>query len=215
MAILAERLENPGYFTLWALSVVVPLLKLQGRKYFFWPLLAVTVVGYALDIVWAVQGDSFIQQITQNYIYLTFFMAVSLLATMFFLFVILIWPMITSFLFILPVAVLLTGIGILIYEVYSYLTTGVWGGMFVSDIPQVAEFGAGGESPVKVRTLVYYLTNWTPVFVVLIFGGFLTIISGEAGINKMTGQLVEDYKALTEEGEPDWRDRDWMTRDKG
>ncbi len=201
MAILAKRLENPGYFTLWALSVLVPLLKLQARKYFFYPFAAVIVVGYALDFVWAVEGDTFIRQIAENYIFLLFFMVVSLLATMFFIFVILIWPLMTSFLFVAPVAVLLAGLGILLYEIYSYINTGSWGGMFVSDIPRVGEFAAGGESGVDTRNIVYYLTNWTPIFVVLIFGGFLTIISGEAGINKMTSQLVEEYTALIQEDE--------------
>lgn len=199
MAFMAKRLENPGYFTLWALSVLVPLLKLQRRKYIFYPFAAVIAVGYALDIVWAIEGESFIGQITESYIFLVFFMAVSLLATIFFVFVILVWPLVTSFLFVVPVAVLLTGIGILLYEVYSYVSTGAWSGMFVSDIPQVAEFAAGGKSEVEVKNLVYYLTNWTPIFVLLIFGGFLTIVSGEAGINKMTSQLLEDYAALIED----------------
>lgn len=199
MAILANRLGNPGYFTLWALSVLVPLLKLRARKYFFYPFTAVIVVGYALDIVWIIEGDVFIAQVVDNYIFLTFFMVVSLLATMFFIFVILIWPLMTSFLFIVPVAILLIGIGILLYEVYSFIRTGAWSGMFVSDIPQVGAFAAGGESRVEVRNLVYYLTNWTPIFVLLIFGGFLTIISGEAGINKMTDQLIQDYTALIED----------------
>ncbi len=201
MAILAKRLENPGYFTLWALSILVPLMKLQSRKYLFYPFAAVIAVGYALDIVWAVEGNSFIVQIVDNYIFLTFFMAVSLLATIFFVFVILIWPLMTSFLFIVPVTVLLVGIGILIYEVYSYVSTGAWSGMFVSDIPQVGEFSAGGKSPIAARNFVYYLTNWTPIFVLLIFGGFLTIVSGEAGINRMTSQLIEDYIALIQENE--------------
>ncbi len=199
MAILAKRLENPGYFTLWALSVLVPLLKLQARKYFFYPFTAVIVVGYALDIVWVIEGDGFIAQVTENYIFLIFFMVVSLLATIFFIFVILIWPLMTSFLFIVPVAVLLAGIGILLYEVYSFVRTGTWSGLFLSDIPRVGEFGAGGESSIKARNLVFYLTNWTPIFVLLIFGGFLTIVSGEAGINRMTNQLIEDYTALIED----------------
>lgn len=204
---LRKRLQDPSYLTLWALSIVVPFLWFKRRHIPFWATVAVVAIGYVFLAIWKIEGVENMGSLVAQYFFPLIFMAVAIAVTMFWILVALIWPFATSLGIVLPIMLIVSGIGLAAYELYGYATTGSWDGLFAADLwVAAAEPESGTDEAGALATLRQVLT-WVPVFVVLLFAGFLSIAVGEGRIRKMAGQLVDEYQAVTDyESRRRWRE---------
>lgn len=198
IVMLRKRIDNPSYLTLWALSVVVPFLWFKRREIPFWTTLVVVVVGYVFLAIWKIEGQETMGSLVAQYFFPLIFMAVAIAVTMFWILVALIWPFATSLGIVLPIALIVSGIGLGAYELYGYATTGSWDGIFAADLWSAAAAPESGAAEAGALAILHQVLTWLPVFVVLVFAGFLWIAAGEDRIRKMSDQLVDEYLAITE-----------------
>lgn len=191
-----KKLEDPSYLTLWALSILVPFERFRRRRILFWLTVLSVLAGYVFLAIWKLEGMEGMESLIVRYFAPLIFMIVAITVTMFAILLALIWPFATSFGIVVPIAMIVGGIGILGYELYGYLSTGSWNGLFIADLWSGSDRAALTADNEGSLALLAHALGWTPAFVALIFGGILWITTGEDKVKKMGGQLVEEYKEL-------------------
>jgi len=197
---LRKRIEDPSFLTLWAISIVVPFLWFKRRRIPFWTTVAVVAIGYVFLAIWKIEGQENMGSLVAQYFFPLIFMIVAIAVTMFWILVLLIWPFATSLGIVLPIMLIVSGIGLAAYELYGFATTGGWDGMFVAGLWSADAVAGNGAGQAGTVAILHRVLSWVPVFVALLFGGFLWIAAGENRVRNMGGQLVDEYLAITDDG---------------
>ena len=183
---------EPHYFSMWMVSIIVPLLKLKREKRLFYTLASVTVAGDLLMVYGLVQGHDLFYPLGPEVDWAFILVLPAYLATVCLVFLCLSWPLLT----LLPSLVILGGIGLLGYEVFTYLRTEVWDAHFLIDILNLHDWiNQEGDLP-ELRKVVFYVTNWTPLFACLVIGGIWLYSNMTSDLHQKAVGLLADYKEL-------------------
>lgn len=183
---------EPHYFSMWMVSIIVPLLKLKREKRLFYILAAATVLGDLLMVYGLVQGHDLFYPLGPELDWVFILVLPAYLATVCLIFLCLSWPLLT----LLPSLVILGGIVLFGYEVVSYLRTAVWDAHFLIDILSLHDWiNQEGDLP-ELRKAVFYATNWTPLFACLIIGGIWLFSNMTSDLHQKAVGLLADYNEL-------------------
>ncbi len=183
---------EPHYFSMWMMSIIVPLLKLKREKRLFYILFSVTALGDLLMLYGLVQGNDIFYPLGPELDWLFILVLPAYLATVCLIFLCLSWPLLT----LLPSLVILSGIGLFGYEVVSYLRTDIWDAYFLFDILNLHDWiSQDGDLP-ELRKIIFYVTNWTPLFACLIIGGIWLFSNMTSDLHQKAVGLIADYREL-------------------
>jgi hypothetical protein len=190
---MKRKLElEPQYFSMWRISIIVPLLKLKREKRLFYVLLAATVLGDLLMLYGLAQGNDIFYPLGREVHWAFVLVLPAYLATVCLIFLCLSWPLLT----LLPSLVILSGIGLFGYEVITYLRTAIWDAHLLIDILNLHGWiNQEGELP-ELRQIVFYATNWTPLFACLIVGGIWLYGNMTADLRQKALGLIADLEEL-------------------
>lgn len=191
--IMKRKLKlEPHYFQMWMISIIVPLLKIKKEKGLFYALFSATVLGDLLMLYGLVQGNDIFFPLGPERDWLFILVLPAYLATACLIFLCLSWPLLT----LLPSLVILGGIGLFGHEVYTYLGTGTWDAHFLIDILSLHDWTTKGGDLAELRTIVFYATNWTPLFACLIIGGIWLFSNMTSDLHEKAVGLIADYNKL-------------------
>jgi hypothetical protein len=186
--------EEPGFFRLWGMFSAMQFLWLWRHKWLAYPIILVEIAGLGLMAYGAIRGTDIFMPLgygAGDYQFaLTF---VAFLITMVAVLPAVLFPLLRLG----GLVVLLGGVGLGIYEIYSWLRTGMWPGYSL-------HYALGGITDlawlddrsdwVGLKAILSFVLRWTPLSLALIALGLKWC--ADAVDPRNWREIVADYRRL-------------------